>query len=121
MVLSSNTEFPLPSFPPEKLKQLSQWVKVAVYDPFFERNDGVVRDGDVLRTHFRTAFRDIAVTDALGLLKLVNAILRIEGMKLEARYEDEKSGTNKLLVQMVIAQHVAHVLAEKAFDALAKF
>ena len=50
----------------------------------------------------------------------LNPVLRIQRVHLQRGRINQKSRTDELLVHMMVAQHVANVLAEKAFDALAK-
>src|SRR5271155_415634 len=38
---------------------LQHWIIELVHDALFERDDGVIGDLDLFRTHFRTAFRDV--------------------------------------------------------------
>src|ERR1700730_547667 len=48
-----------------------------------QRNDRIVRDVDILRTHFRAAFSNVAQTDAEFILEHACARLRIERMHFE--------------------------------------
>ena len=50
-----------------------------------------------------------------------DAILRIERMHFERRGVDQKARADELLVLVMLAQNVAHVLAQEALDALAEF
>ena len=50
-----------------------------------------------------------------------SAIVGVERMHLERRCIDEEARPDELLVLVVIAQHVADVLAQEALDALAEF
>jgi hypothetical protein len=42
-------------------------------------------------------------------------------MHLELRDVNEQAWPDELLVELMVAQHVTHVLAEKALDALSEF
>ena len=57
----------------------------------------------------------------LACLQILEPVLRIEGVHLQRGDIDEKTRTDELLVLLMFAQNVAHVLAQEAFDALAKF
>src|SRR5580765_6667988 len=98
-------------------QQLPDGIVELIDDALLEGNDRVVGDRDVFRTDLRAAFRDIAVADALGVLEIGGAALDIERMHLERRGVDEEPGTDERLVELVFAQDMAHVLAEKALDA----
>ncbi len=50
-----------------------------------------------------------------------SAVLGIERVHLQRGGINQKARADKLVVLFVIAQHVANILAEKAFDAFAKF
>ena len=49
-------------------------------DAFLHRDDRVVRDADVFRANFRAAFGDVAITDAVVVLQIRDAIFGIERM-----------------------------------------
>src|SRR5438445_726986 len=49
------------------------------------------------------------------------AYLKVHGVHFQLRGVDKVSGTDELVVQIVIAQNVAHVLAEETLDALTEF
>src|SRR5579885_126849 len=96
-------------------------IEVAVHHPFFQRNDGVVRDVNLLGTYFRAALRDVAVADAELLAQHRNAVRRVQRMHFEAGHAHKKSRAAELLLFVMIAQHVADILAQEAFNALAEF
>ena len=54
-------------------------------------------------------------------LRALQAVAGIERIHLQLRRVDQEARTDEFLVQVVIAQHVAHVLAQEALDALAEF
>jgi len=54
------------------------------------------------------------------LLQIVDAILDVERMHLERRRVHEEARADELVVLVVVAQHVADVLAQEALDALAE-
>ncbi len=90
-------------------------------DSFFERDDGVVGDGDVFGADFGAAFGDVAIADAELVFQFVDSIFGIERVHLERRRIDEKSRPDELFVLHVVAKDVANILAEITLDALAKF
>src|SRR5581483_3972199 len=58
-------------------------IVAAVDHPLLQRNDGVVGDADVLRTHIGAAFRDVAIADACLVFHEVDAVPSVEWMHLE--------------------------------------
>src|SRR5262245_12350635 len=52
--------------------------------------------------------------------QLLGAVRRVQRVHLERRRVDQEPRTDELLVQVMVAQHVAHVLAQKTLDALAE-
>src|SRR5215468_11497721 len=104
----------------EEPEELPERIVELVRHPFFERDDGVVGDRDGLGTDLRTALRDVAVADAVGVLEIARAALDVQRMHLESGHVNEKTGADELLVEMVLAKDVANVLAEEALDALAE-
>src|SRR5947209_2102684 len=89
-------------------------------DPLLEGDDGIVGDVDVFRTDPGTAFGDVAEPDPLRFLQLRDAVLGIERVHLQRRHVGEEARPDESLVQLVLAEHVADVLAEIALDALAE-
>ena len=55
------------------------------------------------------------------VLELRHAVLGVERVHLERRAVDEEPRADELVVHVVVAQHVADVLAQEALDALAEF
>src|SRR6266581_2158749 len=105
-------------------RQLSQepthWIVEIIYNSLFERNDRVVGDVDVFGTNFRAAFSDVAVADTELLFQQLGSIQTVKRMHFKPRHAHKESRPAELFLLVVIAQHVANVLAQKAFDALAK-
>jgi hypothetical protein len=106
---------------PEKAQDFAQRIEVAVNNALFHRDDRVVGDGDVLGTDFRTALRDVAISDALRRLQLVDAILHIERMKFQSGDVHEKSRSDKVIMKMMVAKNVTDVLTKEALNAFAEF
>ncbi len=91
-----------------------------VYHPLLERNDRVVRDGDVLRTDLGAALGDVAIADPELFLERRHAIGHIQRMHLQRGGVDEVTRPDELVVLVMVAQHVTDVLAQEALDALPK-
>src|SRR5258708_7363820 len=64
------------------------------------------------------ALGDVAVADPVRLPELLAAVEGVERVHLERRGVDQVARAHELLVQVMVAQHVADVLAEEALDAL---
>src|SRR5207248_3585465 len=93
-----------------------------VHDAFLHRDDAVIGDLDVLRAHLGAALRDVAVPDALFPDRLLLAVgTGVERVHVELGRPDEepRAGEGRLVV-LVVADDMAHVLAEEALDALAE-
>src|SRR6202030_2224715 len=105
---------------PELAQEPSERVVEIVHDAFLQGDDRVIRDVDVLRAHFRAAFRDVAQADAELVLEEGSAGDAVERMHLQRRDAHEEARTAERVLLIVIAQDVADVLAEEALDAFAK-
>ena len=92
-----------------------------IHHAFLQRNDGVVGDGDVLRADLGAAFGDVAEADALRLLQFRQPVFGVERVHFQRGGINQKARADEFLVLVVVAQHVADVLAEETFDALAEF
>jgi hypothetical protein len=108
-------------FVSENAKQFREWVEEAINHALFERNDGVVGDRDTFWAHLSTTLGDIAQADAELFPQLWGAIAHIQGVHFQRGRVNEEPWSNELFVHLMIAQYVANILAEIAFDALAKF
>src|SRR2546423_4791493 len=95
---------------PDQAYEFPQGVIVAINDSLLERNDRVVGDRYVFRTNLGAAFGDVAIPDAIDVLQLVASVEDIQGMHLQLRGVNKQSRTNELLMQLMITQHVTHVL-----------
>src|SRR6185437_11051710 len=110
-----------PALPRKDLHLLPDRIVELVHHALLERDDGVVRDRDPLGTHLGTTLRDVAVANALRLLELRDAVGHVERVHLQCRNVHEEARPNELLLLLVLAQHVADVLAQKALDAFPEF
>src|SRR5581483_2581653 len=106
--------------PFEAPRDRADGVEVRVVHALLERDDRVVGDVDVLRAHLLAALRDVAVADSGGALQEWAAVEDVLRVHLEARDAHHEARPVVLLLQVVVAQDVADVLAEEALDALAK-
>src|SRR5438309_3618221 len=101
-------------------EQQGQGVEKFVHDALLERDDGVVRNVNLFGTNLRAALRDIAIAQAKLILEQARAVEPVQRMHFEAGHSNEESRAGELFLLVVLAKNVANVLAEKAFDALAK-
>src|SRR5436309_11419624 len=106
--------------PREPAPDAADGVVEIVHHALLQRDDGVVRDVDRLGADLRTALGDVAVADPGLLLEVSRAGGHVEGVHLEARDPDEEARPREAVLLLVVAQHVADVLAEEALDALAE-
>src|SRR5258708_2845880 len=101
-------------------EQHGQRIVKLVHHALFERDDGVVRDSNLLGADFRATFGDVAKAQAELILEQAGAVAAVEGMHFEAGDSNEETWARELLLLVVFAKDVAHVLAEKAFNTLSK-
>src|SRR6266542_3568746 len=94
-------------------------VKV-IHDSLFQGNDGVVGDVNVFGTDFGAAFGYVAESDAEFVFQQFSARQIVERMHFQAGDAHEEARAAELLNLLVIAQHMADILAKKALNALAK-
>jgi len=91
-----------------------------VHHALFERDDSVVGDANLLGTDLRATFGDVAKTEAELILEKAGAVEGVEGMHFETGDSNEEARAGEMLLLVVFAKDMAHILAEKAFDALSK-
>src|SRR5262245_8036089 len=109
------------ALPPENLpEQPEDRVEVAVHDSLLERNNAVVRDLNLLGTDLGAAARDVAEAGAELAADRRNAIRRVERVHLQGGQPDHEARPDEPILARLIPQHVADVLAQEAFDALAE-
>src|SRR5437868_3362018 len=92
-----------------------------VHDALLQWNDRIVRYRYALGTHLCATLGDVAVADTLRFTQLLGTVLDIERMHLEGGDMNQKTRADEALEFLVIAQNVADILTEKAFDALSEF
>src|SRR6516162_2469978 len=105
---------------PQQSQEAEHRIVKLVHDALFQRDDRIIGNGDALRADLRTAFRNIAKSDPKGFFEFLQAVGPIERVHLQGGDVDEKSRTDELVVLLVIAQDMAHVLAQETLNALAK-
>ena len=105
----------------EDAKEPSQRIVEFVHDPFLEGDDGIVGNGDVLGAHLGAALGDIAVPDAVAVTQVGQSILGVERVHLQRGGIDQQARADELIVLVMVPQHMADVLTQEAFDALAEF
>src|SRR6266545_5328073 len=96
--------------------QLHDRIEGVIHHPLLERDDGVVGDGDALGADGGAALGDVAEADPVRLAELLAPVEGVEGVHFERRGVDQVARAHELLVQVMVAQHVADVLAEEALD-----
>src|ERR1700682_1422977 len=109
-----------PGSPAKAADQRPDRIEVDIVHALLERDDRVVRDVDVLRTHLGAALCDVALPAARLSLQLRTPVDRILGVHLQARDPDQETGTVEGILQVVVAYDVADVLAQEALDAFAE-
>src|ERR1017187_597824 len=107
-------------FRSEDSEQPLQGIEVTVHYALLERDNRVLGDRNRLGTHWPATSSDVAVTDVVRVPQIADAVFGIERMHFECGSIDEQTRADKLVVLMVLSQDVAHVLAEKTLDTLAK-
>src|SRR5712691_10655234 len=96
-----------------------QWIVVLRYYPLLERNNGIVGDFDLLRTHLRAALGDVAHADPRARLDQLQPVIAVQRMHLQGREADKEPRPSKpAFVALVVANDVADILTQEAFDAL---
>src|SRR5580658_2046758 len=109
--------FTRPQHPGKSFQRVVEFVDHSL----LERDDSVIGDRDALRADLGAAFGYVAIADALGVLQIAEAILGVERMHLQRGGIHEQPRADELLLQVMIADHMADVLAQEAFDTLAEF
>ena len=91
-------------------------IEVSIGHALLERDDGVVRDADVLGTDLRTALRYVAETEAGTAFEELDPGSSVFRMHLERCQLDEEPRAIVARLAVMLAQDVADILTEKAFD-----
>src|SRR2546427_12703625 len=103
--------------PREPAPDAANRVVKVVHHALLQRDDGVVGDVDRLGADLRAALGDVAEPDARLLLQVRTTRFDVERVHLEPRQADEEAGTGEAVLAVMVAQHVAHVLAAGTLDA----
>src|SRR5690349_6104235 len=96
-------------------------IEVAINDALLERDDGIVGNGDAFGADFGAALGDVAIADTVLLAEVGEAVIGVERVHFECRGIDEEARADEFAVLVVVAEHVANVLAEEALDTFAEF
>src|SRR5262249_25377832 len=99
----------------------AQRIVVAVDGALPPRDDRVVGDVGGFGAGLRAALCDVAEADPALVLEEAGAVDVVDRVHLEAGRAHEEARPGELVLELVRAQHVAHVLAQEALDALAEF
>src|SRR5262249_46604791 len=94
--------------------------KEAVDRAFVGGDGGVGVGGDVPGAYFGAALGDVARAYAKFFLKHFPPIGNIQGMHFERGGIDQEARANEFVIHMMVAQHVADVLAQVTLNALTK-
>src|SRR2546425_11607001 len=86
--------------------------------PLLHGDDAIVGDVDMLGADLAAALGDVAEPDPRLLADELRAVDGVERMHVQAGDLDEESRSRERLLQIVVADHVADVLAQEALDAL---
>ena len=78
--------------------QPHEGVVEAVDDPFLQRNDGVVGDADMFRACFGATANDVAQAGTTLVLDLLDPIVGIEGVHVEAGETRHEARAGEVLV-----------------------
>src|ERR1700737_2287480 len=92
----------LPGPPAKAADQRTDRIEVDIVHSLLERDDRVVRDVDVLRTHLGAAFGDVAEPDAGLPFQLRTPVEHVFRVHLEARDPDHETGTVEGVLQIVV-------------------
>src|SRR6185312_11275267 len=95
----------------EDAEQLLQRIVEAVDHALLQRDDAVVGDVNALGADLGAALGDVAVPDAKVFLERLEPVAGVERVHLHLRDVDEEARADELVVHVVLAQHVANVLA----------
>ena len=104
----------------EDAEQPLQGIEVTVHQALFERDNRVLCNRDRLGANLPATSRDVAVTDVVLVPQIADPVFGVKRMHFECGSINEQTRTDKFIVLVVFPQNVAHVLAEKTLDALAK-
>src|SRR3990172_12375967 len=119
--LGSPSAAPRPSSHSDLAQEPDDGIVVFGDDALLERDDGVVRDVDMLGADLGAALRDVAETQARLDPGQLLAVMGIQRVHLQLRQPHEEArARERRLVLLVVADHVTDVLAQEALDTLAE-
>src|SRR5688500_586676 len=95
-------------------------VEVDIGYSFFQGDDAVVGQVDMLRANLRAALGDVAEAYARLLAYPLAAVETVIGVHIEVGKLDKLARAIESVLAVVLAQDMTHILAEEALDALAE-
>src|SRR3989304_2532223 len=119
--LGSPSAAPRPSSHSDLAQEPDDGIVVLGDDALLERDDGVVRDVDMLGADLGAALRDVEEPQARLAPGQLLAVVGVQRVHLQLRQPHEEArARERRLVVLVVADDVADVLAQEALDALAE-
>lgn len=91
-----------------------------VNNAFFERNNGVVRNRDMLWADLRATFGNVTIPDTIRILQFFESVLSVNWVHFQGSGVNEESRSDELVMKIVFSEDMADILAEEAFDAFPK-
>ena len=82
----------------------------AVDNSFFQGNDAIVGDVDMLGADFGAAFGDVAHAGSKFIFDFLNTVLCVQGVHFKGCEADHKPRADEFVFAVVVAQHMADVL-----------
>lgn len=105
---------------PYALQYACDRVVVIVCNPFFEGNYRVIGYMDMFWANFGATFGDIAHSYSGLSVKLLPTVEVVHGVHFERSDTHHLTWAKKNIFTFVLAENVANILAEKAFNAFAE-
>ena len=75
----------------------------------------------MLGTNLSTTLSNVTITNTISFLQISQPIFSIQWVHLQRCRVDIMTRTNKIIMQMMITQHMTDILAQKALNTLTKF
>src|ERR1700722_11834511 len=110
----------LSSRSPDLPHKHQQRIIVLIHHPLLQRNNGVIGDVNILRTHLRAALRNVAESQPQLLLQYARPRNSVKRMHLQRSRTHKETRPSKLLLFAMLPQNMTHILTKKALNALAK-
>ena len=91
-----------------------------VNNPFFERNNGVVRNCDMFWADLCATFGNVTIPDTIRILQFFESVLGVNWVHFQGSGVNEESRSDEFVMKIVFSEDMADILAEEAFDAFSK-